>query len=320
MIAAWLPLALLAYFMLAANGTIDRIIVHKEVTKPVVVSFWVAVFSVPTIAILLVGLLPVPFADEFTYVAPNASQLLKIIASGFMVQAALLFMYKALHDSEATRVLSAMGAIVPIVTLVASYFLLNERLGRLSALAVVVLILGTVTLTLKTTKKTRRLGSQWIVNTILASFVFALQSVIIKQVYDEFHFISAFALMSLGALLYLMVLVLASRHVRELVIPHGHGAPKAKKDTKSQVVLIFINSMLGGVAVIILNAAIAQGSPTLVNSLRGVQYAAIFVIAVMLANKHPHLLDEELSKRSVIQKISGIMLVTIGVAILAAAT
>ncbi len=75
--------------------------------------------------------------------------------------------------------------------------------------------------------------------------------------------------------------------------------------------------MLGGLSVILTNFAISQGSPTLVGALRGVQYAGIFIIALIMSKIYPKLLDEDLSKRAVIIKSLGIMLTISGIALLA---
>ena len=319
MIFTWLPLAIIAYMLAAVSGATDRAIVHKEKTAPIVISFWVALFSVATFALILIGFLPFEFASAFKFEMASTNIMLLALLAGFMTQAALLYMYRALEYGEATRVLSVMGGLVPIVSFIAAYLFLDERLEMLAIAGFVVLILATIILTLNPHKLSVKGSSKWIVNIIVASILLGTQAVLAKYVFTEYHFISAYATTGLGAGLYALLITLVSKNVRNEI----SGSFKAKKKTNkqathsSQLVWIFGNSMLGGLAVILLNLAISLGSPTLVGALRGVQYAGIFIIAFILAGKYPNLLDEDLSRMSVLLKTLGIVLTINGIILLA---
>jgi hypothetical protein len=138
-----------------------------------------------------------------------------------------------------------------------------------------------------------------------------------KLAFEEYHFISAYALTSLGALVYAGLLVSASPMVRRSL--HTSPAPPKRKlhESKTHVGLIFSNAAVGSIAAILLNLALDLGSPTIVNALRGVQYAAVFVIVLLLSRALPNLLDEQLNRSIIVLKLSGIVLVANGVVLIA---
>jgi hypothetical protein len=217
--------------------------------------------------------------------------MLLAMLAGFATQAALLHMYRALEYGEATRVLSVMGGLVPIVSFVGAYIFLDERLDSLAIVGFIVLILATIVLTLNPSKIKTKGHAKWIVNITVASVIFGLQAVLAKHVYDNYQFISAYSLGGLGAGVYVATIALVSKNVRREIAGLIGKKPSKKTKTKTtrsnQVVWIFANSLLGGLAVILINFSISLGSPTLVGSLRGVQYAGIFIIALVLAHSYP---------------------------------
>lgn len=318
----WLPLAIGSYLLLSVNGVVDRAIVHQEKTKPIVISFWVALFSVATFALILLGFLPGEQFENMSLQNIDGDIILLAVLGGFMTQAGLLFMYRALEYGEATRVLSIMGALTPIASFIGAYLYLDERLESITTVAFVLLIIATVILTIEPNKKSQATHVKWIINAVLASAFIGAQAVVIKHVFNNAEFISAFALTGLGAGVYVLVIAALSGDVRKeikglLGLNKTKSKKKKKNQTSSQVKWIFANSILGGVAVMLLNLSIDLGSPTLVNALRGVQYAGVFLIALLLAKKLPKLLEEDLSRKSITLKLSGIALIIGGVVILA---
>lgn len=316
----WLPLAIVSYVMQAINGAVDRIIVNNNVTTSAVVSFWVAVFSVFTIFILAIGYLPLPFAEQFRFETPTPRIFWLATLAGFLSQLGLYYMYRALEDGEATRVLTVLGAITPLATFGFAYSLLGERINGLQGMAFAVLVSGAIVLTYNQGTISAVKSSRWIKNIVLASVLLALQSVVIKIVFNEYHFISGFALTSVGALIYALLLIAVAPSVRYELWGKKRHKSEQPDEEKVHVGWIIGNSALGGIAIIILNLAIDLGSPTFINALRGVQYAGVFVIALLLAKKYPKLLDEELTRATITQKIAGILLIINGVTLLAIAS
>lgn len=311
----WLPLAVASYVFQAANGVIDRIIVHREISRPLVISFWVAIFSLSSLLLPLLGYLPTPWAETLRFAAPSVEIWVIAIIAGMLLQIGLYALYRALHDEEATRVLSVLGAVTPIFTLVLAWLLLLEHLSFLDLGAFVVLIAGAVALT----QNPRGARGRAIAATVAASALFAVQSVLAKIIFELHHFVSVFAIMALGGALYALVILVFSPHVRQEIAQtiSSKRPDRVSRARKSQVVWIIVNSMIGGLSLISIYLALKLGPPSLVTALRGVQYATVFLIALLLAKRHRQLLDEELSGASMRQKITGISLIAVGIAMIA---
>ncbi len=102
------------------------------------------------------------------------------------------------------------------------------------------------------------------------------------------------------------------------MLPHQSHKTKAsqRKSKRTPIGWIFANSAIGSIGVLALNLAVKLGPASLVNALRGVQYAAIFVIALIFAKTFPQLLQEELTHQTIRQKLLGIVIIGGGIALL----
>lgn len=316
--AAWLPLTVLAYTMFAVTGVIDKVVVTKKITNPLVMSFWVSFFGVWSAVILVVGMLPLPFAQAFKFHAPSLGALGLITVAGITLQLALLCSYSALKWGEATRVVSAIGAATPVFALVFAFAILGEKLAPLSLLAFGLLLVGAVAMLAR-----RGLGSRLPFWLALGSAGFsALESVLVKAVYAHNDFISSFALLGMGNVVYCTTLVLISPAVRHDLWGHKKQSPKkapAKRPLRSGQVLVLFNTVFGGLGVIILNLALKSGPASLVNAMRGLQYVGIFLIALLLSSAYPRLLKEEMTSQTMRQKVAGILIIGAGLALLTVA-
>ena len=65
------------------------------------------------------------------------------------------------------------------------------------------------------------------------------------------------------------------------------------------------------------NYAIFLGSVALVNALQGVQYAFLLVLGGLISVFYPNLLKENISTKVVIQKLTAVLLISIGLYFLA---
>ncbi|MFQ6002455.1 MAG: hypothetical protein ACE5KJ_01785, partial [Candidatus Zixiibacteriota bacterium] len=89
-----------------------------------------------------------------------------------------------------------------------------------------------------------------------------------------------------------------------------------KKAPKTAPLPFLINQAAGGGGGILQQYAISLGSAALVGALQGVQYAFLLVLIIFLSRRFPQL-KEEFSRWAIIQKVSAIILIAIGLFILA---
>ena len=314
----WLFVALSAYFLNAGVYVADKFLLSKKLHSSIAYAFYVGVWSIFNFSLLV-----------FDPYLPDLRHFLLDLLAGLLFLLTLVFWYKALHQSEATRVVPIVGALVPVFSLLLSYIFLGEALSERQFLAFVFLIIGGFLMSVKQARfyyfgelsdrfrhwfgdifgpwhahyrPTRRL----IFNSLAAALLFAAYYVLIKYVYTQQPFIGGFVWSRFGTFVgvLLMLLVPAWRaKIRE-----------NKKESRSPRSLAFFLSVrfLAALAFIMLNWAIAMGSVALINSLQGAQYLFLLLMVLFLSRRYPRVLSEELGGGAMAQKGLGAVLISLG--------
>jgi drug/metabolite transporter (DMT)-like permease len=315
---AWIFTALSAYFINAGVYTADKFLLSKKYHSSVVYAFYVGIWSVFNLVLLVLD----PWMPTFP-------ELMLSMSAGLLFIVTLVFWYKALHQSEATRVVPIAGALIPIFTFILSGLFWGEGLTERQLLAFSILIIGGVLVSVKETRfyilreiwNTIRdhfghyLGSihahyrptkRLMINSAVAAFLFASYYVLIDYVYTQQPFIGGFVWSRMGSFLGALLI---------LTVPvWRRSINKKKKAAQSPKNLGFFLSvrLAGALAFILLNWAISMGNVALVNSLRGTQYVFLIIIVLFLSFQYPKILREEFRGGVLMQKILGAMLVAIG--------
>ena len=315
----WLIIAVVSYFINAGVYVADKFLLSKKVHSSISYAFFVGVWSIFNFTILI-----------FDPWMPNLREFGLDVSAGLLFLVTLVFWYKALHQSEATRVVPIVGALVPIFSFMLSYIFLGESLSQQHLLAFVILINGGILISVKTTRfylwqevanklrnlfgdvfggihadyrPTRRL----IINSVASSLLFASYYVLIKYIYMHQPFIGAFVWSRLGTFIGTMLILLVPDWRRLIV--------KSQKDQTSPKSLTFFFSvrLLAALAFIMLNWAISLGdNVAMINALQGVQYVFLLILVIILSKKFPKIIKEELSGGILAQKLIGASLICIG--------
>lgn len=314
----WLFLALLSYLITAGVDTADKFLLSKKFHSSITYAFFVGIWSIFNFVILIL--------DPWV---PNLQQLAVGLSAGFLFLVTLVFWYKALHQSEATRVVPIAGALIPIFTFILSYVFLGETLGERQLLAFSVLVIGGVLISVRYTRfymlnevkeklksifgnilggvhahyrPTQRL----IRNSVLAAFLFASYFVLIKYVYMTQPFIGGFVWSRLGTFIGVLLIL--------LVPPWRKLINKSRKKGGSPKNLPFFLTvrLFAALAFILLNWSISMGNVALINSLKGTQYLFLLLIVFIISARFPKTLKEELRGGVLMQKILGTFLIVIG--------
>jgi drug/metabolite transporter (DMT)-like permease len=320
----WLAIAVISYLINAGVYVGDKFLLSKKIHSSVAYSFYVGIWSILNIFLL--------FFDPWI---PNWQQLGIDLAAGLIFLATLIFWYKALHQSEATRVVPIVGALIPVFSFVLGFIFLHEQLTERQLLAFLILIIGGVLISVKHTKfyelqavvgRVRtvfgntlgeihaeyRPNSRLIVNSVVAAFFFAAFYVIIKYVYSTQPFVGGFVWSRMGSFIgvHLMLLVPSWR---KLIFEKHIGESSKPKN----LALFFLIRGLAAFAFILLNRAVSMGNVAVTNALQGTQYIFLFVMVMFLSAKYPKVLREELGGEVLFQKIIGALLIGIGLYMLA---
>ena len=144
-----------------------------------------------------------------------------------------------------------------------------------------------------------------LINSSASAFLFATYYILMKYIYSHQPFIGGFVWSRIGSFLGVLFILLIPEW-RHLINKHRAHAQKPK----NLIFFIFIR-LLAALAFIMLNWAISIGNVTLINALQGVQYAFLFLLILFLSAKYPQILNEESGGGVMLQKIIGIILISL---------
>jgi drug/metabolite transporter (DMT)-like permease len=314
----WLTVAIFAYLINAGVFVADKFLLSKKIHSSIVYAFYVGIWSFLNVFLL--------FLDPWV---PNVQELIIDLLAGLLFLATLVFWYKALHQSEATRVVPIVGALTPVFSFLLSFAFLGEQLNERQLLAFAVLIIGGILISVKHTKfyevsmvverfknvfgntfgrihagyrPTQRL----LVNSIISALFFAGFYVLIKYIYTQQPFIGAFVWSRLGSFIGVNMILLVPSW-RRLINDHRKGGSKP-----INLAFFFLVRGSAAFAFILLNRAISLGNVALINSLQGAQYFFLIILVFFISAKYPKLIKEELGGGVAVQKICGALLVGLG--------
>jgi drug/metabolite transporter (DMT)-like permease len=315
---AWLSIAIFSYFINAGVYVADKFMLSKKFHSSITYAFYVGIWSVLNFVLLV-----------FSPYVPSPKWLLIDLLAGALFLFTIIFWYKALHQSEATRVVPIVGGLTPIFTLILATIFLGETLNQKHLVAFPVLIFGGVLISVKHTKvyavtkliervqevfgliharylPMRRL----LINSLVAAFFFAAYNVLIKYIYMNEPFLGSFVWSRFGTFLATLFILMVPEW-RASITEHQRGVKK-----QSSMAFFLSVRFLAAMAFIMLNWAISLGNVAMVNVLQGVQYVFLIIIVLFLSKVVPAIYNEEMGRDVVLQKLGGILLVSYGLYVL----
>lgn len=293
----WLYIAILSYCINAVVLVVHKLFLSKSLPSPVAYAFFDGMLS-------LMVLLFVPFG--FLWLAWDVA--LFSILTGAIFFFGFILLLKALREGEASIIVPVSGAFTPIFIFAISNFLFQESFSNKILLAFVLLVIGGFLIALRPKKVFKR--KVWLHEgfwfAFASSFFYGLAYTFTKYVYLQTTFLNGFIWIRFGNFATALGLLLFARN-RKKIFAVG-------KSTGKTVSYLFVgNKALASLGFIILNYAIFLGSATLVNSLQGVQYVIVFLLALLLTHQFPKFLKEEVNKNILLQKIISIGLIGAGI-------
>lgn len=314
----WIAIAIGAFFINAGVYVADKFLLSQKIHSSITYAFFVGIWSIFNIFLLLL--------DPWF---PTLRELLIDLLAGGLFLVTLIFWYKALHQSEATRVVPIVGALIPIFSFIFSYAFLGETLAERQLLAFFILINGGILISVKYTRfyalkevwgKFRsvfgnilgsiharyRPTSRLIINSTVSALFFAAYYVLIKYIYLHQPFIGGFVWSRFGTFLG-VIFILFIPGWRARIVEYQRGAKTPKN-------LAFFLSVriAAALAFIMLSWAISLGNVALINSLQGIQYVFLLLLVFVLSARFPKFLNEELGGGVLLQKFIGAALISTG--------
>ena len=148
--------------------------------------------------------------------------------------------------------------------------------------------------------------SRILVNSVVAAVFFACYYVLMKYIYLYQPFVGSFVYSRLGSFVG-VILMLFVPEWRRVIVEQQRGAK-----TPTNLFYFLIIRLLAAGAFIMINYAISLGNVAIVNALQGVQYLFLFVIIILISNKFPKMLNEQLGGGVLLQKLIGTILICLG--------
>jgi drug/metabolite transporter (DMT)-like permease len=299
----FLLVALSSYFLSAFTIILDKFLLgSKRISSAPVYSFYIGVFGMFVLAFIPFGL-----------AIPSTFQLFLSFLSGALFSFGILALYFAIQKGEASRVSPIVGAMIPIVTYSLSFIFSIEKLNNIQVLGIMLLILGglliSFDLPLKINKRKFVAG---FFPSLLSGFLLALSYFGFKFVYEEQNFINGFIWTRFGCFLGVAGYLLIPKWRKQIYLSLKNFRKPERHHYHTGIIFIS-NKIMGGIASILLNFAIALGSVTLVNSLVSSQYVFILFLAYFAHKKYPFVFEEKLYFWDWVQKIGAIFLIGAGV-------
>lgn len=300
----WLPIALLGYGSLAIVSILDKFILSKTVSKPIVYVFYTCVL-----------LLPVWFLVPFGVILPSFFWLwFGVVFSGLCFFLFLWAMYIAFQKSEVSHVGPLLGAITPLFVLGLSRVFLNEILTIKQIIAVLILITACAIISFEQSKSHNgwHKGMLWgIIAGLLAAFYYTGS----KYVYDEQGFFSGFILIFGFAGIFGIFLFLSSE-IRNLFKFKNKQKNKNKSSSLKQIIIIGANKSLSVLGMVLVQYAISLGTVSVVNALVGFQYGFLIILVALFSKFKPKFFHEQYTKFEVFQEVMAVILIGVGLSLL----
>ncbi|HNP75416.1 MAG TPA: GRP family sugar transporter [bacterium] len=299
----WLIICIIAYLLNAGAIVVDKFLLSKKISNPAVYTFFISALS-------LAALVLIPFGFKFY----PLDQIVVAVVGGIFFAYALLFMFKALRQNEASRITPFIGGLQPIFIFILAWFFLQETFSAKLFVAFVVIILGTIVIAWhrddnqsNPSKNSQRTGY---LLALISTILFAISYTISKYAYIQQGFVSGFVWTRVGAFLGALFLLLIAQNRQDII-------KEIKKPQKNTSLLFLVGQAAGAISFILVNKAmdLAQ-SIALVNALRGLEYVFLLLIVLGLHRKFPQLLEEKITPAILAQKIIATGLIIAGLIIL----
>lgn len=236
---------------------------------------------------------------------PISNIILLIIIGILSVFAILPYMYAL--DEEETSIVVPLFQLIPIWGYIFSYFILGETLSLIQLVGCLLIIFGSIIITLDFDEEKKIKFKKRIVLLMLSSTVlFAFYETLFKFVAVDISFVLAsfweyIGVFFMGILFYVFV-----KKYRE-------SFTNLLKSQGGKIISLNITSefltIIGNIAV---NFALIIAPVALTLTISGVQPIFVFVIGILLTIFLPKFYKEKLSKKHLIQKIVSIMIMIVG--------
>lgn len=294
----WLSLLILAYFFISLTALADKFLLNNVLGEPVAYAFTVSVLG-------LVAVVLIPFG----FFIPGFWQLFISLVAGASFTFSLFFLYKALKNSEASRVFTTVGSLTAVFTFLFSIMFLGEVLEYREIFGFLFLIAGGILISLNFQNKTEKLNKKYLIFSVIAALFFGVSYTAAKYTYEWQGFISGFVWLRIFAFAAGASFLISPKNRKFIKNEFKKGSGISKKS--NQIILIS-GQGFSAVGFVMLNYVISLKNPAIVLAAQGLQYAFLFILTSAISHWFPKILQEKINLKIALQKFFAIILIFAG--------
>lgn len=222
-----------------------------------------------------------------------------ILLAGIVDIAGCIFFYKALNTGEVSRIVPFVGSFVAIFILILSFLFIGEHLSTQQFFAFILLVSGSLILSYLPRRQAggeNNFFQKPFGVALLSALLFAIYWVITKYIFLNTTFVNGVIWIRTGVAIIALFLLLPRKN-RQLIF-------RETKELKPKTIGFFTaGRAFDVVGAFFLYLAVFLGSVTLTNSLQGLQYAFVLVLALLFFKKFP-VCRKNSAKRFLPEKLS----------------
>lgn len=296
----WLLIAILAYLFFSLSSFGDKFVLDGS-PNPKSYTFYIGFLNI--FAILFI-----PFIN-FSW--PSFNVLPWIILEAVVNILALYSLFYAVEKFEVSSVMSAVGSLQPIFIFVLTFIFWGlQPISKVEILAFALLIFGGYLISLEKNAKITRKHFKIV---LLPAILFSFDYIFSKFVFLNQPFLQGLIWMRIFSFIFILTFLFSKTARKEIFRKKNFTNKKIK-------IVFFFGQIFGALATILQSFAISLAPIVflpLVNALRGIQYVFLFVITLFLSLFYPKILKERISKQILVKKITAMIVIVFGLAILA---
>jgi len=299
----WLLITIFTYFLFSIVILIDKYLMRGSAINPELYTFYLGI----------AGAIAIPFLIFFVdFYIPDINYIFWSFLSGSLFTISILYLNKAIYSFEASRIVPAIGALVPLFLFVLSFIFTRgeEMLSGFQLIAFLLLTIGSI---LISHQKDKGASLESLKISSFSAFLFASSIFSSKLLYNVLPFWVAYICIRLGTAFSASLLIFSKKVRRGILNTKQLLPPKS-------VALFVFNQIMGATGNILQNlvlSVVPVAMVAIVNAVQGIQNVFLFFFAILFSKKFPNIFKENLSRDVLVKKFMSIILIGSGLAILA---
>lgn len=300
----WFFIALVSPALWSVTNHLDKYLISKYIKGGGIGALMV--FS------SLIGLFLIPLIYAFfpDVIKIDPLQAVLICGNAFLYLFAVLPYFYALQKDEASIVVP-MFQLVPVMSYGLSYAILGETLSNFQIIGGLLVVLGAIGISFELAEgKTVKFKSDVFLLMALSSFFYSLNFILFKYFALELDFWTVSFWEYVGFVIFAILILLFIKNYRNEFL-------SLMKENKIPVLgLNGFNEIVNIIAKLSFNFASTLAPVTMVWIVNGTQPFFVFLYGIILTIFFPHISQERLSRKHLIQKIVAITIMFAGASFL----